>query len=528
MANGFPILAGEQNFATQGTTLFAQAQNGSFSGPVAFVGAPTNQPLATPDNLDGIIARGNGTAAGVVGWGGGVGEVTGFLTGPPGPGVIGAGGVLTNVTGPGGVSQQGGDGVYGLGGASGVYPILTFDNIPSGDGVVGVGGNGAAGFSVPTPDGLNPSMTYTPYPGGDGVIGQGGGGLGTASIPGNAVDGKAADPGVGVLGYGGDPNSSSLWGSGVVGICVDPTGLAPPVTVFEGIGVAGLGPLSGVFGFSSQEAGVYGMTYGSASAAVVGDHRGTGQGTGAAGVMGIGPTGGHGVIGKVPMTNTPADGGAVAVLGLVEGGQPTGDNYPYAGWFEGPVRINGLLAAHDGLAVKGGNFTLTGGGTKSVAVQFRDGSHRLLYCMESPECWFEDFGEAKLAKGKAQVKLPQDFATVIKTDSYHVFLTPCGNSNGLYLSKRNRQGFVVEEQGNGKSNLTFSFRIVGKRKDVKAERFAKVSVPKFAKPPKSPAIPKFAERKQRQEELRKRPNVPPLLSGDMSAVLPGLTAPPKR
>jgi hypothetical protein len=114
--------------------------------------------------------------------------------------------------------------------------------------------------------------------------------------------------------------------------------------------------------------------------------------------------------------------------------------------------------------------------------------------MESPECWFEDFGEAKLVKGKAQIKLPRDFAAVINVDSYHVFLTPYGASNGLYVSKRTRQGFVVEEQGHGKSSLSFSFRIVGKAKDVKAGRFAKVKVSKAPQPkpktgPKPPKLP---------------------------------------
>jgi hypothetical protein len=33
-------------------------------------------------------------------------------------------------------------------------------------------------------------------------------------------------------------------------------------------------------------------------------------------------------------------------------------------------------------------------GTKSAAVPFPDGSQRALYCMESPELWFEDFGVA--------------------------------------------------------------------------------------------------------------------------------------
>jgi hypothetical protein len=150
-------------------------------------------------------------------------------------------------------------------------------------------------------------------------------------------------------------------------------------------------------------------------------------------------------------------------------------------------------------------------GNKNVAAPFPDGSLRKLYCVESPECWFEDFGEAKLVKGKAQVKVPRDFAAVIKTDSYHVFLSPYGRSNGLYVSKRNRQGFTVEEQGNGKSNLKFSFRIVGKRKGVKAERFAKVTV---VKPPKLPS-----DRKKKEQPPRK-PAIRPFSSGLLSTVAP--------
>jgi hypothetical protein len=158
------------------------------------------------------------------------------------------------------------------------------------------------------------------------------------------------------------------------------------------------------------------------------------------------------------------------------------------------------------------------GGTKSVAVPFANGSQRLLYCMESPECWFEDFGEAKLVKGKAQIKLPRDFAAAIKVDSYHVFLTPYGPSNGLYVSKRTRQGFVVEEQGRGKSSLSFSFRIVGKRKDLKAERFAKVIVPKSGgrKPPKLPVLPNLKESKF-QVQLPTKPSIGQPPPGALSA-----------
>ena len=48
---------------------------------------------------------------------------------------------------------------------------------------------------------------------------------------------------------------------------------------------------------------------------------------------------------------------------------------------------------------------------------------RRLYCMESPESWFEDFGEATLVCGEASIPLDPDFAAVVDTAKYHVFLT---------------------------------------------------------------------------------------------------------
>jgi hypothetical protein len=75
------------------------------------------------------------------------------------------------------------------------------------------------------------------------------------------------------------------------------------------------------------------------------------------------------------------------------------------------------------------------------------------------------------------VKIERDFAAVIRTGYYHVFLMPNGSSNGLYVSRRNTGGFVVREQNDAKNNLKFSYRIVAKRKDLKAERLAKITLP---------------------------------------------------
>jgi hypothetical protein len=124
-----------------------------------------------------------------------------------------------------------------------------------------------------------------------------------------------------------------------------------------------------------------------------------------------------------------------------------------------------------------GNLTVVNG-AKSAAILHRDGSHRRLYCMESPESWFEDFGEARLVKGRASVKLESGFLSVVKMDRYHVFLTPYGESSGLYVSHRGKQGFQVRERGQGKSNVSFSYRVVAKRSDVDGKRFAKVKLPK--------------------------------------------------
>jgi hypothetical protein len=132
----------------------------------------------------------------------------------------------------------------------------------------------------------------------------------------------------------------------------------------------------------------------------------------------------------------------------------------YAGRFDGNVGIIGTLTA---------SF-------KSAVVPFPDGTHRVLHCMESPEHWFEDFGAAKLKRGRAVVKLDANFAKVIKRGDYKVFLTPEGDCRGLYVRK-SAASFEVRELAGGTSSVAFSYRIVGRRKDIRGHRrFAKIDV----------------------------------------------------
>jgi hypothetical protein len=140
-----------------------------------------------------------------------------------------------------------------------------------------------------------------------------------------------------------------------------------------------------------------------------------------------------------------------------------GPNGGVAGKFDGPVIVNGALTVL---------------GAKSAAVRHPDGSHRRLYSVESPESWFEDFGTAKLKRGIAEVKLRPDFAKLVRRDDYHIFLTPLGDSQGLYVSRKSSAGFQIREQQGGTSSLAFSYRIVARRKDIDGRRLEKVNIPR--------------------------------------------------
>jgi hypothetical protein len=153
----------------------------------------------------------------------------------------------------------------------------------------------------------------------------------------------------------------------------------------------------------------------------------------------------------------------------------------FAGLFAGNVQVTGTLSA----------------AVKNAVVPFPDGSKRVLHCMESPEHWFEDFGTAKLRGGRAVVKLDADFAKVIRRD-YHVFLTPEGDCRGLYVRRKSAVSFEVRELMGGSSSVAFSYRIVGRRKDIGAHRrFAKIdtrlSLPAAARRARRDGAPSKAE-----------------------------------
>lgn len=252
----------------------------------------------------------------------------------------------------------------------------------------------------------------------------------------NGITDAIAD---GIQGYTNIPNAAGVFGRNDIG---------------NGIGSAGV---------ASSGIGVYGQTDGGSALTASAT---SGFGIYAQSGSGIGvyssSANSYGVVG------TSGGAGYYGIYGITT----ANSGAAFAGGTNNP---NAFAAVFGGTVVVNGTFMVSG--TKSAAVPNADGSHRLVYCMESPESWFEDFGEAKLIGGKADVKIEAGFADTIHTDQYHVFVTPYGNSAGLFVTNRSATGFSVREQNNGASNLTFSYRIVAKRKDVAAERLAKVNLP---------------------------------------------------
>jgi hypothetical protein len=236
----------------------------------------------------------------------------------------------------------------------------------------------------------------------------------------------------------------------------------------SGIGVQGTGTNGyGVFGVSTGSHGVVGKASNSTSAAVLG------QSDNGVGVHGTTGTGLYGIVGE-----SGSAAGSAGLLGVANGPNAVGfgtiaqGGATFAGYFNGTTVVNGT-------------FAVTGG--KSAAVKDASGDYRLMYSVEAPESWFEDFGTGTITAGKADITLDPQFAQFVRTDAdYHVFITEHDQHNDLHVTNRTGTGFAVEAdaaslKAKGKSAAsvsgTFSWRVIGKRSDIKAERLAKFTMP---------------------------------------------------
>jgi len=230
------------------------------------------------------------------------------------------------------------------------------------------------------------------------------------------------DDGAGVYGY------ASGYGDGVFGESLNSTG------------VHGSGATNGVYGYSQDNTGVYGDS------------------SNGWGVYGYSENGaGLGAYGYLDGVDGWGDTGAG-----VYGGSPVYGVYGYSESSGGGIAVYAQ-----------GDFVATG--AKSAVVPLTENRVVALYAMESPENWFEDFGSGQMQNGAAAISIDPTFVQTVNTESgYHVFLTPNGNCEGLYVASKGASAFEVRELRGGKSDVAFDYRIVARRRGYETVRLRQV------------------------------------------------------
>lgn len=107
--------------------------------------------------------------------------------------------------------------------------------------------------------------------------------------------------------------------------------------------------------------------------------------------------------------------------------------------------------------------TLTQSGTPLAARHTAAGTAVGTFSAQQTTPTVEDLGEGQIVNGRGYVKLAQDFAaTIDRQTKYLVFITPQGESRGLYVAQKTSTGFAVRENSGGSSTLEFDYRIVAK------------------------------------------------------------------
>lgn len=112
---------------------------------------------------------------------------------------------------------------------------------------------------------------------------------------------------------------------------------------------------------------------------------------------------------------------------------------------------------------------------KPATVKLTDGSKVKLFAEEAAEIYFNDYGEARLNNGRTHVGLDSKFLQTVTVDQEHpmkVFVQGADECNGMFVANRNSTGFDVVELHDGKSNASFMYRVVCKRKYYEDERLA--------------------------------------------------------
>jgi hypothetical protein len=240
--------------------------------------------------------------------------------------------------------------------------------------------------------------------------------------------------------------------------------------------VAGTGATAGVRGESSSDSG-YGVYGSSANVGVYGQFSGASKEGAGLGISGVwGDTGAANQYATAGVLGTADGNSAARFLNNSPGLLAPTVYVVNAAAESGTVVFQTAGPEGDGCTIDiDGNLTCQG--KIGDAVKADGGAREVsLYAMQSPENWFEDFGSGVLTNGAMAVPLDPIFASTVNTAiDYHVFLTPRGECEGLYVTNQTPSGFEVRELHHGSSNVGFDYRIVAKRAGYEKQRLEDVT-----------------------------------------------------
>ena len=119
-----------------------------------------------------------------------------------------------------------------------------------------------------------------------------------------------------------------------------------------------------------------------------------------------------------------------------------------------------------GSIVDNTGYKILGFGIVSTLIRDTENIEHVMVAPEAPEALFQDYGIGTLVNGYAKIELDPLLSNNIAVDARHpmkVFIQLEGDCNGVYVTNKSAKSFEVQELGNGRSDVSFSYQIIANR-----------------------------------------------------------------
>lgn len=188
-------------------------------------------------------------------------------------------------------------------------------------------------------------------------------------------------------------------------------------------------------------------------------------------------------------TNSNANGTGIVGTGngLISSVMPNGSGAAFSGASYGTLsrseNVAGLRAAEVLICNNGAGvaqqhlagayvgatlYKIIGPGIVSTVVSVSGNENVTLHAPETPEAYFQDYGEGQLNNGFVHINLDSLFAKIVCINEKHpmrIYIQLEGDCNGVFVKNKTKDGFDVKELNGGKSNSKFQWTIICNRSD---------------------------------------------------------------